>query len=188
MDWEGFLGALWGILKRSKIGVAVRFRANGSKTVIFKRPVDPKIPVAARYGAKGPWWNWHVDENGKWRQGRVNGMGQHKGIDFASPIGTPVYVMVDGTIEAASWENPEDAKQGFGLRIRQTYQYDDTVWRAYYGHLSQLRIKPGDFVKAGELIAMSGDSGHATGPHLHVEIRDPMGQQHPIVFEEVKNV
>lgn len=181
MAW--FLRVLKGILSGRGVSWTAPTSWTGYRKVNFKRPVDPKWPVSARYGAKGPWWNWHIDDNGKWRQGQISGMGQHKGIDFAVPVGTPVYAMCDGVVEAAGWENPDDSKQGFGQRIRQTFTHEGSIWRAYYGHLSALKLVEGTKIQAGDLIAFSGESGHVTGPHLHVEIRDTEGQQHAIPFE-----
>lgn len=108
----------------------------------------------------------------------------HKGVDLAAPVGTMVFAITDGHIEAADWEKAGSPKYGFGIRIRQTFKIDKQIWKVWYGHLSEVLVKPAEIVEAGKLIGLSGDTGHVTGAHLHVEIRNPDGQQVPIHFEE----
>ena len=176
------------------------------------RPVAKDILVSSRYGAKGPWWDWHYDAVANyWRQGALcedcatsfrmfdpsslckcghrNGLGQHRGIDFKTPLGTMVFAMVDGIVEAAGWENEDNHRSGFGLRIRQAFSIGGKTWKCWYGHLSDVRVKAGQLVNQGDMIGLSGETGRATGPHLCCEVRNPDGQ--PVAFqfiEEVKNV
>ncbi len=173
----------------------------------FMRPVGADIKVSARYGSKGPWWDWHYDAQAKlWKQGVIctdcgelfrmfdtktlckcghrNGLGQHKGIDFASPEGTMVFAVADGMVEAAGWENAQDEKQGFGQRIRQTVTAGTQMWKVFYGHLSQIQVKSGQHIKQGDVIALTGNTGRTSGAHLHVEVRDGRNQQ--VAFEFIK--
>lgn len=176
------------------------------------RPVGKDIPISARYGAKGPWWDWHYDAaSGLWKQGvlctechglfhirdsssvcvcgKRNGLGQHKGIDFAAPVGTMVFAMVCGIVEGAGWENELNQKQGFGLRVRQSFVVGTQLWKCWYGHLSEVSAKPGQRIAQGDVIGLSGRTGHAEGAHLHVEVRDASNQQVAFQFqEEAKNL
>lgn len=88
----------------------------------------------------------------------------HKGIDFAVPSGTPVMAAGAGTIQTARWEN------GFGNFILLNHA---NGYATAYGHLSRFAagIHAGSQVRQGQVIAYSGATGLATGPHLHYEIR-----------------
>ncbi len=85
----------------------------------------------------------------------------HAGIDFGSPIGSLVRAAADGKIEIAG------PVSGFGNHIR--IQHDG--FETSYSHLSEIpdSIKPGVTVKQGDIIALSGNTGLSTGPHLHFE-------------------
>ena len=88
----------------------------------------------------------------------------HKGIDFAVPSGTPVMAAGAGTIEKELWEN------GFGNFILLNH---GNGYATAYGHLSRFAagVRAGSHVRQGQVIAYSGATGLATGPHLHYEIR-----------------
>jgi murein DD-endopeptidase MepM/ murein hydrolase activator NlpD len=88
----------------------------------------------------------------------------HKGIDFAVPSGTPVMAAGAGTIQTERWEN------GFGNFILLNH---GNGYATAYGHLSRFAagVHPGTHVRQGQVIAYSGATGIATGPHLHYEIR-----------------
>jgi murein DD-endopeptidase MepM/ murein hydrolase activator NlpD len=93
-----------------------------------------------------------------------NGVAQrpHFGLDFRVPTGTAVAAMNDGTVLLARFlyfeGNCVAIDHGQGLLT-------------LYFHLSEIRVKEGDFVKGGQQIGLSGGSGRATGPHLHVAVR-----------------
>ncbi|MFF2531594.1 peptidoglycan DD-metalloendopeptidase family protein [Brevibacillus sp. NPDC058079] len=84
----------------------------------------------------------------------------HKGVDVAVPIGTPLYAIADGTVEAAG------PASGFGLWV--VIRLDDGA-KTVYGHIDSYTVKVGDKVKQGKLVAFSGNRGKSTGPHLHFE-------------------
>ena len=132
------------------------------------KPTD--CPISSAYGVAGKHWLWHL-ENGIWVKGQKDGMGNHRGYDFKTPIGTPVFACTDGFISRAGWEVEDHRDKGFGLRIIQSFVADGKAHILFYGHLSQLVINEGRINK-GQVIAMSGNTGRSSGPHLHVEVRD----------------
>lgn len=91
----------------------------------------------------------------------------HKGVDFACPVGTPCFACFDGYI---GYVRLKEDGNGAGNRLG---LYNKTH-RALYFHLDDggIRVKPGDNVKAGDLIAFSGNTGRSTGPHLHFQLED----------------
>jgi murein DD-endopeptidase MepM/ murein hydrolase activator NlpD len=86
---------------------------------------------------------------------------QHIGIDIRSPQGTPIVATADGEVIMAEFSG------GYGNYIAIKHKYLIST----YSHLSKILIHSGDSVHRGDIIAYSGDSGIATGPHLHYEIR-----------------
>jgi hypothetical protein len=97
---------------------------------------------------------------------------KHEGNDYPAPVGTPLFAVKDGTITESRWQNPKVTSgegAGYGQFIDVNHG-DGTSTR--YGHLSEMIVKKGDKVKAGQQIALSGNTGHSTGPHLHFEYRE----------------
>jgi murein DD-endopeptidase MepM/ murein hydrolase activator NlpD len=98
----------------------------------------------------------------------------HLGVDFAAPFGTPVVAVADGEVVFAKWAS------GFGRLVRIQHDGD---YASAYAHLQRYAtgIKAGAFVTKGQVIGYVGNSGQATGPHLHfVLVRagtpiDPLG-------------
>jgi murein DD-endopeptidase MepM/ murein hydrolase activator NlpD len=86
----------------------------------------------------------------------------HTGIDFAEAEGTPVYAAGGGVIVRKGY----DPGYGNYIEIRHSGGF-----RSFYAHLSKTMVNRGDSVGMGERIACVGDSGTATGSHLHYEIR-----------------
>jgi murein DD-endopeptidase len=85
----------------------------------------------------------------------------HKGVDFAVPTGTPILAVGDGEVVQAK----RSAGAGNYVAIRHGRQY-----MTRYMHMKKLLVKPGDKVKRGDRIGLSGSTGRSTGPHLHYEI------------------
>jgi murein DD-endopeptidase MepM/ murein hydrolase activator NlpD len=86
----------------------------------------------------------------------------HKGIDWATPIGTTVYASNAGTVAFAGWAS------GYGYAV---YINHADGRQTRYGHLSKVLVSAGQTVSQGERIALSGNTGRSTGPHVHFEIR-----------------
>ncbi|MDR3509077.1 MAG: M23 family metallopeptidase, partial [Caulobacteraceae bacterium] len=99
----------------------------------------------------------------------------HKGVDFGCPVGTSVFASADGVIEYAGIAN------GYGnfLKIR----HSPTLETAY-GHLSAYGdgIKQGVTVKQNQVVAMTGNTGNSTGPHLHYEVLQSGEPVDPLTF------
>ncbi len=85
----------------------------------------------------------------------------HRGVDFALPIGTPVLAVGDGEVMVAK----NGGAAGNYVALRHGRQY-----MTRYMHLSRVLVKPGQKVKRGDRIALSGNTGRSTGPHLHFEV------------------
>lgn len=86
----------------------------------------------------------------------------HAGIDLAVPEGTRICAAASGRVVTAGWEG------GYGFLVVLDHGEGYTT---YYAHLSQLHVSVGQFVEIGQTIALSGNTGLSTGPHLHFEIR-----------------
>ena len=85
----------------------------------------------------------------------------HEGVDFVVDQGTPVFVTGDGVVEFAG------TKEGFGNVVEVNHGFGYTT---VYAHLSKILVREGQKVKRGQQIALSGDTGLSTGPHLHYEV------------------
>ncbi|MCU1536274.1 MAG: Peptidase, partial [Humibacillus sp.] len=86
----------------------------------------------------------------------------HPAQDFATPVGTPVHSLSTGTVVFAGWDST-----GYGNLVKIRY-WDGTV--SFMAHNSRLLVSVGDTVAPGQTIALSGNTGHSTGPHVHLEI------------------
>ena len=86
----------------------------------------------------------------------------HYGLDFSLEKGNPVYATADGKIKTV--------KSSFGGFGKYIYIDHENGYMTVYGHLDKFKVKRGQKVKRGELIAYSGNSGRSTAPHLHYEI------------------
>ena len=89
----------------------------------------------------------------------------HTGVDFAAPMGSDVFAVQDGKIISTP-------RLGFsyGHHIREAIA---GARHAIYAHLSKIFVKPGQNVKAGQRIGLSGSTGNSTGPHLHLTVGPP---------------
>jgi murein DD-endopeptidase MepM/ murein hydrolase activator NlpD len=113
-----------------------------------------------------------VDWCGRVRTSEIDG---HSGYDFALPVGTPLLASADGVVNWAGndikffcpLKNQEITDQ---LRVEITHRLPDgRRITSNYKHLSRVDVKPGQMIRAGALIGLSGNTGCSTGPHLHFE-------------------
>lgn len=97
------------------------------------------------------------------REDPINGEGAfHSGVDIDAPYGTPVRAAGDGDVTGAQMG------AGYGREVTLNHGHDVMT---LYGHLSEIAVYPGQHVIRGQVIGYVGQSGRATGPHLHYEVR-----------------
>ncbi|MBO4621370.1 MAG: M23 family metallopeptidase [Paludibacteraceae bacterium] len=85
----------------------------------------------------------------------------HEGMDFTAPTGTDVYATGNGTVTFSGW------RQGFGNVVIIDHGFN---YETYYAHLSKSLVREGQRVIRGDIIALVGNTGKSTGPHLHYEV------------------
>jgi len=115
--------------------------------------IPSRMPVEGAALTSGYGMRWHPV---------LGGRRQHKGVDLAEPMGTPVYATADGAISRAEWFS------SYGLYI--SIEHGGNI-QTRYGHLSRLNVAAGQIVHKGDLIGFVGTTGRSTGPHLHYEVR-----------------
>lgn len=86
----------------------------------------------------------------------------HTGVDLQAPAGTPVHVAADGVVAKAEF----DGRYGNLLVVDH-----GNGMQTWYAHLSKFKVTPGQEVRRGEEVALSGQTGRVTAPHLHYEVR-----------------
>lgn len=126
-----------------------------------------------------------------WREHPVLGNGRfHTGTDLGAPLGTPVLAAYAGQVAIADWLG------GYGIAV--VLDHNKQSLETLYGHLSEIFVKPGEWVQQGEVIGRVGSTGMSTGPHLHFELRkmtsegwvaiDPGQQLELAMFQVVKTL
>ncbi len=105
----------------------------------------------------------------------------HKGVDYAAPLGSPIYAAADGVVDFMGW------KTGYGNFISIKH---NNILKTNYAHASKFatNIKRGKKVKQGELIAYVGKTGKATGPHLHHEVLVSDKYVNPLKFKSMPGI
>jgi murein DD-endopeptidase MepM/ murein hydrolase activator NlpD len=97
------------------------------------------------------------------REDPINGEGAfHSGVDIDAPYGTPIRAAADGDVIGAAMAG------GYGREVVLNHGHDLFT---LYGHMSAIAVVPGQHVTRGQVIGYVGQSGRATGPHLHYEVR-----------------
>lgn len=94
----------------------------------------------------------------------------HSGIDLAAPAGTRIFAPVGGVVVWAGAVEADRRNDWWRLGLTVVIASGDT-FRTIFGHCQEILVRPGMRVAAGDPIATVGDTGWATGPHLHYEIR-----------------
>ncbi|OGA66245.1 MAG: peptidase M23 [Betaproteobacteria bacterium RIFCSPLOWO2_12_FULL_68_20] len=144
------------------------------ETELFEQAVRKKLmptmrPVPSPYNVSS--FGRRIDPfTGQWAM--------HEGIDFVADIGTPVVAAAGGVVQFAGlhpqYGNMIDIDHGNDLLTR-------------YAHLSKLLVKEGDLLQRGRNIALSGNTGRTTGPHMHFEVRYRGTAQNPLKFLAASN-
>ncbi len=112
-------------------------------------------------------YGWRLDPFTKARK-------MHKGMDFTSPKGTPIYATGNGKVIRA-----DNSASGFGRHIRIDHGFG---YITLYAHLSKYNVKRGKKVKRGDLIGYVGSTGRSQAPHLHYEVHYNGRAVNPINF------
>ena len=116
------------------------------KQIIF--PLVMPAPITSAFG-------WRLNPvTGLWRM--------HSGTDLGAPMGTPVVAALAGKVAIANFLG------GYGLSI--LLDHNGGKQETRYAHLSEIFVKPGEWVKQGTVIGLVGSTGNSTGPHLHFEV------------------
>ena len=105
----------------------------------------------------------------------LNTWKQHNGVDYGAPVGTPVRTVGDGVVEFAGWQN------GYGNVIHIRHGEERST---VYAHLSRIDVATGQKVEQGMVIGAVGQTGWATGPHLHFEVKIDGQQQDPLLVAQ----
>lgn len=126
--------------------------------------IPSRMPVNGAALTSGYGLRWHPV---------LGGRRQHKGVDLAEPVGTPVYATADGVVSRADWFS------SYGLYISLEHGADI---QTRYGHLSRLNVATGQAVHKGDVIGYVGSTGRSTGPHLHYEVRIAGASVNPIPY------
>jgi murein DD-endopeptidase MepM/ murein hydrolase activator NlpD len=134
------------------------------ETAVKKKLIPTMMPVEAPYNASG--FGKRIDPfTGQWAM--------HEGIDFLADAGSNVVAAAGGVVQFAGFH----PQYGFMIDIDHG---NDLVTR--YAHLSKLLVKEGDMVLRGRKMALSGNTGRSTGPHVHFEVRFRGSAQNPAKF------
>ena len=116
----------------------------------------------------------YISSNFGWRNDPTTSEREfHEGLDIAVWYNTPVMATAYGTVSYTGWEN------GFGWVVKIDHGFG---YKTIYGHLNHIEVKEGENVKRGQTIALTGNSGRSTGPHLHYEIRVNDSPKNPREF------
>lgn len=90
---------------------------------------------------------------------------RHTGIDFGMPVGTQLYAIVDGVVDGVITD------KSYGNVLIVGYVVNGVKYQDWYCHLSRVTVTKGQALTAGQPVALSGNTGNSTGPHLHLETR-----------------
>ena len=106
----------------------------------------------------------------------LNTWKQHNGVDYGAPVGTPVRTIGDGIVEFAGWQN------GYGNVVHVQHSNERST---VYAHLSRIDVTRGQRIEQGAIIGAVGQTGWATGPHLHFEVKIEGQQRDPLLVAQM---
>ncbi len=151
--------------KHGKTLTAYRFKAEGDEYASYWSADGTEVPHRLR---KSPLSEYEQVTS------LLKDRPTHHGMDFKVDTGTPVATGYDGVVTRTNWNW---SANGNCVEVRHT---DGTL--AKYLHLSENKVEPGDRVKAGQVIALSGNTGRSTGPHLHYQLNQGKKVVDPIDY------
>lgn len=131
-------------------------RLQGFLDASLARPRRGSVRLTSRFGSR--------------RDPFTHSASFHGGVDIGCPVGTPVRAARDGYVSYAEIED------GYGKVVVIVH---DKGYETIYGHLSKILVWEKKQVRKGDLIALSGNTGRSTGPHLHFEVRKNGKRVHP---------
>ena len=149
----------------------------GGVLPLEERKAIKSVLLASRHGLRKPSsstpsFDWpirgRISSYYGWREG-----GFHHGIDIAVPLGSTIRAAAAGVVQETG------TKQGYGLML--TVEHSGG-WKTLYAHCSSLLVKEEQKVSRGQPIALIGETGNATGPHLHLEIIQGEERFDPLQF------
>lgn len=154
--------------------VAYRNDAVTNREILKEELSIAAVPKVIEVGTKTPPTYIKPISGGRFTSGFKRRWGRmHKGVDWAVPIGTAVMASSGGTVVRAGWAS------GYGYVV---YINHADGRQTRYGHLSKVLVKSGQIVKQGQKIALSGNTGRSTGPHVHFEILIGGSQVNPLNY------
>jgi len=108
-------------------------------------------------------------------------MAFHPGLDFAAPVGTPIHATADGVVAFAGKYPTSRETEWWRYGNLVAVRHGD-LFVTLYGHCDEIRVRPGQKVSRGDVLATVGTSGWSTSPHVHYEVRkrDALGEPRPI--------
>jgi len=128
------------------------------------------LGVAVRLPLRGAW----ESSTFGYRADPFTGLrSKHQGVDLAVAYGSPIASATDGVVRNAGWD--DILGNYVEVRGQMGYTY-------IYGHMSRILVKPGMVISQGTILGQVGDTGYATGPHLHFEVRRYGIPQNPALF------
>ena len=114
--------------------------------------IQPVLNKDLKHMASG--FGWRVDPVYQIRR-------FHEGMDFSAPVGTDIFATGNGTVTYSGW------RQGYGETIVIDHGFN---YETLYAHCSKRLVRVGQKVKRGDVIALVGNTGKSTGPHVHYEV------------------
>ncbi len=141
---------------------------SGAENLYVAPPILARAPAAADSGeptSPSIPYRWPLSVPSYQTRGMISpapSQEPHPGIDLAVPEGSSVRAAGGGWVESTG----NDSSYGMFVLLRHPAGYE-----SMYGHLSRVLVSRGDEVRAGQVIALSGNTGRSTAPHLHFEVR-----------------
>jgi len=144
---------------RSPVGLSPRLRVDAvSLATLYKRTMLDSIPNGYPVEYKGITGRYGLRTHPILKREEY-----HRGVDLTANLNSTIEAVADGVVEFAGFHK----KSGLGNLVILHHNY---AFRTLYGHLSKATVRAGDFIRRGDQIGLTGNSGLSDGPHLHYEI------------------